>query len=76
MEMPGNTNEKITELLKPMLKKRLFVAFNKAIARPEDMLPFVAEDFAYMTRLENEGKLLASGPFIQERHLSAGEPGT
>jgi hypothetical protein len=44
--MPANTNEKIAELLKPMLKKRLFVALNKAIARPEDMLPFVAEHLA------------------------------
>jgi uncharacterized membrane protein YphA (DoxX/SURF4 family) len=49
-----------------MLKKRLFVALNKAIARPEDMLPFVAEHLAYMNQLENEGKLFASGPFIQE----------
>jgi uncharacterized protein len=64
--MPANANEKIAELLKPMLKKRLFVALNKAIARPEDMLPFVAEHLAYMNQLENEGKLFASGPFIQE----------
>jgi uncharacterized protein YciI len=64
--MPANANEKIAELLKPMLKKRLFVALNKAIARPEDMLPFVAEHLAYMNHLENEGKLFASGPFIEE----------
>jgi uncharacterized protein len=64
--MPANADEKIAELLKPMLKKRLFVALSRAIARPEDMLPFVAEHLAYMNSLENEGKLFASGPFIQE----------
>jgi len=64
--MPTNADEKIAELLKPMLKKRLFVALSKAIARPEDMLPFVADHLAYMDRLEDEGKLFASGPFIQQ----------
>ena len=52
--------------LKPMLKKRLFVALSKAVARPEQMLPFVAEHLEYMNQLENAGKLFASGPFIQE----------
>jgi uncharacterized protein len=36
------------------------------VARPEQMLPFVAEHLEYMNQLENEGKLFASGPFIQE----------
>lgn len=61
-----DANEKIAELLKPMLKKRLFVALSKAIARPEVMLPFVADHLTYMNHLEHEGKLFASGPFIQE----------
>jgi uncharacterized protein len=64
--MPANIDEKIAELLKPMLKKRLFVALCKATARPEEILPFVADHLAYMVQLENEGKLFASGPFIQE----------
>ncbi len=64
--MPANKDEKIAELLKPMLKKRLFVALCKATARPEESLPLVADHLAYMVQLENEGKLFASGPFIQE----------
>jgi uncharacterized protein len=59
-------DDKIAQLLKPMLKKRLFVALSKAVARPEEILPFVAEHLEYMNQLENEGKLFASGPFIQE----------
>jgi uncharacterized protein YciI len=64
--MPHEKDDKITELLKPMLKKRLFVALSKAVARSEQMLPFVVEHLEYMNRLEDEGKLFASGPFIQE----------
>ena len=64
--MPPDKDDKIAELLKPMLKKRLFVALSKAVARPEQMLPFVVEHLEYMNQLENEGKLFASGPFIQE----------
>jgi uncharacterized protein len=59
-------DDKITQLLKPTLKKRLFVALSKAVARPEEMLPFVAEHLEYMNQLENEGKLFASGPFNQD----------
>jgi uncharacterized protein YciI len=59
-------DDKIAELLKPMLKKRLYVALSKAVAKPEQMSPFVAEHLHYMNQLENEGKLFASGPFIQE----------
>jgi uncharacterized protein YciI len=49
-----------------MLKKKLFVAFSKAIAPPEDLAPFVTEHLAYMNHLESAGKLFASGPFLQE----------
>jgi uncharacterized protein len=51
---------------KPMLKKRLFVALSKAVAPAEQMLPNVTEHLRYMTRLEAEGLLFASGPFVQE----------
>ena len=72
--MPANADEKVAELLKPMLKKRLFVALSKAIAPPEDLLPFVAEHLTYMNRLESAGKLFASGPFVQEGVLVGDGP--
>jgi uncharacterized protein YciI len=62
----GERARKVAELLKPMLKKRLFVALTKAIVGGEDLLPFVAGHLAYMNDLESEGKLFASGPFVQE----------
>jgi uncharacterized protein len=64
--MTENPDARIAELLKPMLKKLLFVALSKAVASSEQMLPYVAEHLAYMNRIEGEGKLFASGPFLQE----------
>jgi uncharacterized protein len=64
--LPPDKDDKIAELLKPMLKKRLFVALCKAVVRPEQILPFVADHLEYMNELESQGKLFASGPFIQE----------
>jgi len=64
--MPANTDEEVAELLKPMLKKRLFVVLSKAIAPPADLLPFIGEQLAYMNHLKSSGKHLASGPFVQE----------
>jgi uncharacterized protein len=64
--MPTKPEDKVAQLLKPMLKKRLFAALNKAVASQEQMLPFIADHLEYMNRLESERKLFASGPFIQE----------
>ncbi len=59
-------DSRVSELLKPMLKKRLFVALSKAVASQEDMLPYVADHLSYMNQIESEGNLFASGPFMQE----------
>jgi uncharacterized protein len=61
-----STDGQIADLLKPMLKKRLFVALSKAVAAAEQMLPHVTEHLRYMNQLEGEGLLFASGPFVQE----------
>ena len=64
--MPAETEDLVAQLLKTMLRKRLFAALNKAVAPQDEMLPFLAEHLEYMKRLEKEGKLFASGPFIRE----------
>jgi uncharacterized protein len=56
----------IAQLLRPMLKKKLFVALSKAVATSDQMLPPVAEHLAHMNRIESEGELFASGPFLEE----------
>ena len=67
--MSSNLDPKVAELLKPMLKRRLFVALNKALVLSKEMSPYVAEHLEYMNELEKAGKLFASGPFIQEAVL-------
>jgi len=64
--MPSKPEEKVAQLLKPMLKKRLFAALSKAVAPQEEMLALMADHLEYMNRLESEGKLFASGPFIRQ----------
>jgi uncharacterized protein len=63
--MPAETEEQISQLLKTMLRKRLFAALNKPVATQDEMLPFLVEHLEYMNRLEREGKIFASGPFIR-----------
>jgi len=64
--MCNDTKTAVAELLAPMLKKTLFVAINRVAAPASAIEPFVAEHLAYMNALEGEGKLWASGPFIEE----------
>jgi uncharacterized protein len=64
--MRANLDPKVAELLKPMLKRRLFVALNRALVPSEEMAPYVAEHLEYMNALEESGRLFASGPFVQE----------
>jgi uncharacterized protein len=67
--MANTSNDKkkaIAKLLAPMLKKTLFVAISRVAAPSSAIEPFVAEHLAYMNALEAEGRLWASGPFIEE----------
>jgi len=64
--MPNHSGKTVEQLLAPMLKKTLFVAINRVAAPASAIEPFVAEHLAYMNSLEAEGRLWASGPFIEE----------
>jgi len=64
--MSNDSREAVEELLAPMLKKTLFVAINRVAAPASAIEPVVAEHLAYMNALEAEGRLWASGPFIEE----------
>jgi hypothetical protein len=69
--VPPEEDDRIAELLKPMLKKKLFVALSKAVVPPEQILPFVPEHLEYMNQLENQGKLFASGRSFKKAFWSA-----
>jgi len=64
--MSSDTKNTVAELLAPMLKKTLFVAISRVAAPASEIEPFVADHLAYMNALEADGRLWASGPFIQE----------
>ena len=58
--MPSAAQMKIAELLKGMLRLKLFVIFSHG--KGLDVTPYLAEHLQYMIELEREGKLFASGP--------------
>jgi uncharacterized protein len=64
--MPNDSRKAVDQLLASMLKKTLFVAISRVAAPASAVEPFVAEHLAYMNSLEAEGRLWASGPFIEE----------
>jgi uncharacterized protein len=64
--MSNDSRKSVEAILSPMLKKTLFVAINRVAAPASAIEPFVAEHLAYMNALEVEGRLWASGPFIEE----------
>jgi uncharacterized protein len=59
--MPSETQRRIAELTKGMLRLKLFVIFSQG--KGLDLRPYLAEHLAYMIELEQRGKLFASGPF-------------
>lgn len=58
--MPSAAQIKIAELLKGMLRLKLFVIFSQG--KGLDVMPYLAQHLQYMIELEREGKLFASGP--------------
>jgi uncharacterized protein len=64
--MSDDKQNAVAELLAPMLRKTLFVALNHVAAPASEIAPFVADHLVYMNKLEADGLLWASGPFIEE----------
>ena len=57
----------ILELIKPNLKKRLFVALNYPVKPEAEIVPYVPEHLKYMSA--HEDKVFLSGPFIKTGRL-------
>ncbi|CAN0505835.1 unnamed protein product, partial [Phaeothamnion confervicola] len=60
--MTTSLQERIAELTRGMLRKRLFVVISKGSGRPEVMAPLLPDHLQYMIGLEKAGILFASGP--------------
>ena len=59
------TQERIRELTKGMLRKKLYVILSKGGAAPERLAEHLPRHLEYMIGLEKKGVLFASGPLAQ-----------
>ena len=56
------TQERLRELTKSMLRKKLYVVLSKGGAAPEQIAEHLPRHLEYMIALEKKGVLFASGP--------------
>lgn len=59
--------DEIQQLIKPNLRKRLYVAFSYPVVPVEEIVPHIPEHLRYM--MEFEDQVFLSGPFIAEGQL-------
>jgi uncharacterized protein len=57
-----NEDARAAELIRKMLRKKLFVLLSKPLVAPEKLKPFLAAHLDYMISLERRGLVFASGP--------------
>lgn len=61
-DMAASAEERIRQLTKGMLRKKLYVVLSKGGATPEQLGAVLPEHLEYMIGLEKQGVLFASGP--------------
>jgi hypothetical protein len=54
--------ERIADLTRKMLRKKLYVVMSKPVAPPEKLQMFLSAHLEYMIGLEKRGHVFASGP--------------
>ena len=59
------TEERIRELTKAMLRKKLYVVLSKGGAAAEELAKHLPRHLEYMIGLEKKGVLFASGPLAE-----------
>jgi hypothetical protein len=57
-----NEDERIAELTRKMLRKKLYVLLSTPLVAPEKLKPFLPAHLEYMIGLEKRGVVFASGP--------------
>jgi uncharacterized protein len=57
-----NEDARIAELMRKMLRKKLYVLLSKPLVAPEKLKPFLPAHLEYMISLERRGVVFASGP--------------
>ena len=54
--------ERVAELMRKMLRKKLYVLISTPVVQPEKLKPFLMAHLEYMVGLERRGIVFASGP--------------
>ena len=54
--------ERVAELMRKMLRRKLYVLISKPVVPPEKLKPFLMAHLEYMIGLEKRGLVFASGP--------------
>ena len=67
------TEERIRELTRNMLRKKLYVVLSKGGAAPEKIAEHLPKHLEYMIGLEKKGVLFASGPLAQPDGKTRGD---
>src|SRR5437764_2800058 len=67
------SEERIRELTKSMLRKKLYVVLSKGGAAPERIADLLPKHLEYMIGLEKKGVLFASGPLAEANGKTRGD---
>ena len=67
------TEERIRELTKAMLRKKLYVVLSKGGAAAEEIAKYLPRHLEYMIGLEKKGVLFASGPLAETDGKTRGD---
>jgi len=71
--MAASAEERIRQLTKGMLRKKLYVVLSKGGATPDQLGAVLPEHLEYMIGLEKQGVLFASGPLTAAPGQPAGD---
>jgi uncharacterized protein YciI len=71
--MSASAQERIQQLTKGMLRKKLYVILSKGGATPEQLSAVLPDHLEYMIGLEKKGALFASGPLAAADGKMAGD---
>jgi len=65
--------ERVAELMRKMLRKKLYVVLSQPVAPPDKLKPFLMAHLEYMIALEKRGLVFASGPLSDSEGPPSGQ---
>jgi hypothetical protein len=71
--MAASAEERIRQLTRGMLRKKLYVILSKGGATPDQLGAVLPDHLEYMIGLEKQGVLFASGPLTAAPGMPAGD---